>query len=198
MNKMTTTNSFTIFFPTVDPSQIEPSTGWQEYQINAHIMRTMRTENLRRCLPSMLAFAADTVTVTAHSAASSLVDPFDVADRLVFQCTMSAAGFDDVRAASASLAVLGPTLLRKIEGSPSSGRVLVPWLRTPGYRRRVAAMRKLAGYMGDAVRESERGVDGVLGVLMGKGLSMGEIVTVGFLFLLFPCYVVLFLLLILL
>ena len=144
----------------------------------------------------MLVFAADAVTVTARSATSSLVDPFDVADRLVFQFTMSAAGFDDVRAASASLAVLGPALLRKIEGSTSSGMVLVHWLRTPGDRRRVAAMRELAGHLGDAVRESERGVDGVLRVLMGKGLSMGEVVTVGFLFLLFPSYVVLFLLLI--
>ncbi|PKX99852.1 cytochrome P450 [Aspergillus campestris IBT 28561] len=152
--EMEMVEGFTVFFPTVDPSQIEPSTGWQGYQINAHIMRTMRTENIRRCLSSMLAFAAN--AVTAQSGTSTLVDPFDVADRLVFQFTMSAAGFDDVRASSPSLAGLGPALLRKIEGSTSAGRVLVPWLRTPGYRRRVAAIRELAGYLGDAVRGSGR------------------------------------------
>ncbi|PLB39442.1 cytochrome P450 [Aspergillus candidus] len=146
--EMEMVEGFTVFFPTVDPSQIEPSTGWQGYQINAHIMRTMRTENIRRSLSSMLAFAAD--AVAAHCGTSSLVDPFDVADRLVFQFTMSAAGFDDLRAGSPLLAVLGPALLRKIEGSTSAGRVLVPWLRTPGYRRRVTAIRELAGYLGDA------------------------------------------------
>ncbi|KAJ4395789.1 hypothetical protein N0V93_000003 [Gnomoniopsis smithogilvyi] len=104
------------------------------------LIKLMKRENLAKILPHLINDTSSFYRrLTASSlAGSGMFDPFDAMNRIVFQLTMRTVGATEI-AESQALFSQSFKLVKQIGENSSTARIIIPWLPTWRYMKRMLA-----------------------------------------------------------
>lgn len=144
--------------------------------------KLMKKENLVKLLPDLINDVSSfyqqlTINPTANG---GMFDPFEEMNRLIFQLTMRTVGATEI-AESPSLFSQSFKLVRQIGENSSTARIIIPWLPTWRYMKRMIAAMRLYMLINGFTRErtvTGRRENDALQLLLDDGESGTKVVEV--------------------
>lgn len=146
------------------------------------LTKLMKRENLVKILPDLTSDASSFYQqLTANPTASGgMFDPFKEMNRLIFQLTMRTVGVTEI-AESPKLFAQAFSLVREIGENSSTARIIIPWLPTWKYMKRMIASLRFYMLINGFAREraaTGRRENDALQLLLDDGESGRKVVEV--------------------